>query len=782
MSDDLKLWYSKPATKWLGALPVGNGRLGGMVFGRVRKEWVQLNEETLWTGHARERLNPLARENLGEMQRLLREGDIRTAQFLGENTMFGTPPTLTTYETLSNLVLLFDGQYDEAAQDYRRELDMETGIASVRYRLGETRHSREIFASGPADAVVIRLTADRPGALTFSTAFWRRYDNNYVPQCVGADLLSLKGRCGVHGVQYETLVKVVTEGGSIADCTDHQVITGADAATIIVCVASDFRHKDAYPQVVRDMVAKAAATPYAQLRAEHVADHQRLFGRMSLRVEVPEAQRELATLPTDERLERVKAGGEDDGLIQQIFAYGRYMLQAASRPGTLPTTLQGIWNDTVAPAWDSKFTININEQMHYWPAETTNLAETHHALFELIDRMRVHGREVARVHYGARGFVAHHNTDIWADCAPLDNVFCGLWPMGAAWLVLHLWDHYEFAPDLEFLRDTAYPILKEAAEFLLDFHIEDDKGRLLLGPTISPENAFKGPDGERLALCFSDTMSVQLTYALYDCVIEAAGLLGIDADFAAELTAARRKLPPAARIDRNGRIAEWLEDYDGYEEYEPGHRHNSHLFGLYPDDQITLHGTPELAAAARRSLDHRVASGGAGPCWSRAWIAGLYARLGDGEQLRHHATAFLRESTDSNLFSMHPPQGSNAMHVFQIDGNLGLTAAIAEGLLQSQAGELQVLPALPGAWQAGSVRGLRARGGFEVDMDWSGGRLETAELRSTAGRACCLVAAAPFVVRGATGEEIARSAADAHGRQTARFGTAAGGVYGVEGQ
>ncbi|WP_417310152.1 glycosyl hydrolase family 95 catalytic domain-containing protein [Devosia sp.] len=766
MSNDLTLWYDKPAINWLAALPVGNGRLGGMVFGRVRKEWIQLNEETLWTGHARERINPLARENLDEMRRLIMSGDVRTAQFLGENTMFGTPPTLTTYETLSNLVLLFDGQYDEAVTDYRRELDMETGIASVSYTIEGTHYRRGILASGPDDVVVIRLTADRPAALTLSTAFWRRYDNNYVPQCLSPDLLSLKGRCGLHGVSYEALVKVVTEGGSVADCTDHQVITDADAVTIIVGVASDFRHAD-YGAKVRATVDAAAGKSWDELRAAHVADHQRLFSRVSLSLELPESQAELAALPTDARLDKVKAGGEDDGLITQVFAYGRYMLQAASRPGTLPTTLQGIWNDTVAPAWDSKFTININEEMHYWSAETTNLAETHHALFDLIDRMRVSGREVARVHYGCRGFVAHHNTDIWADCAPLDNVFCGLWPFGAAWLTLHLWEHYLFAPDEAFLREKAYPILKEAAEFLVDFHIEDEHGRLLAGPTISPENAWKGKDGERLALCMSDTMDVQITRALYQCVIEAAGILGVDDAFAAELKSLLPRLP-ATRIDPNGRIAEWLDDV---EEYEPGHRHNSHLFGLYPDDQITVRGTPDLAEAARNSLEFRIANGGAGPCWSRAWIAGLFARLGDGDELRHHTLEFLRESTDRNLFSMHPPQGSNPVHVFQIDGNLGLTAAIAEGLLQSQAGEIALLPALPAAWKEGKVSGLRARGGFEVDITWADGGLQSATLRSTHGRDCTVVHAAPFEV--AMGDKTVRSV-EQGGVHVAELATAAG--------
>lgn len=771
MSDNLKLWYAKPATKWLAALPVGNGRLGGMVFGRVRKEWIQLNEDSLWTGRPRSRINPLARDNLDEMRRLIMAGDIREAQFLGENTMFGNPPDLTTYETLSNLVLLFNGQYDEEAQDYRRDLDLETGIASVVYRLGDIGYRREILSSHPAGAVVIRLTASKPGSLTFSTSFWRRYQNNYVFSATANDTVTLSGRCGVHGVKYETVVKIVTEGGSSTASGDHVVVTDADAATIIITCATDFRHAD-YAAEARRAADAAAAQPYSKLRAEHIADHQSLFNRMRFDLTLDDEQAALSKLPTDERLAKVKAGGNDEGLLVLAFAYGRYMLQGASRPGTLPTNLQGIWNDTIAPAWDSKYTININEQMHYWSAETTNLADTHLPLFDLIERMRESGREVARVHYGCRGFVAHHNTDIWGDCAPLDNVFCGLWPLGAAWLVLHLWEHYVFAPDLEFLREKAYPAMKEAAEFLVDFSIEGEDGTLLIGPSISPENAWKGKAGERLALCMSSTMDVQITRALYEHCIEASELLGIDAEFAETLRGLLPKLPPT-RVDKSGRIAEWMDDV---EEYEPGHRHNSHLFALYPDDQITPQKTPDLAQGARKSLEHRIANGGAGFCWSCAWIVGLWARLGDGDKAHWHVYDFLRRSTEDNLFSMHPPQGSNLIYVFQADGNLGLTAAVAEALLQSQAGEIQLLPALPSAWSDGSVEGMRARGGFDVSLSWSEGHLTDASLTSHYGRDCTLVSAAPFVVTDESGKQVASSVTDG-ARQKAVFATSANSAY-----
>lgn len=771
MNDNLKIWYRTPATKWLAALPVGNGRLGGMVFGRVRKEWIQLNEDSLWTGRSRDRLNPLARENLDEMRKLIMDGKIREAQFLGENTMFGTPTDLTTYETLSNLVLLFN-QYDEETKDYRRELDLETGIASVDYRIDDVTYRREILSSAPDGVIAIRLTADKPAALTFSMSFWRRYQNNYSFMATADDTVTLDGRCGVHGVRYQTISRVVTEGGTSSASGDHVVVTGANSATIYISVATDFRHEDFAAEARRASDA-AIAKGYDAVRADHVADHQRLFNRVKLNVAPPKGQEGLSKLPTNERLEKVKAGGEDEGLVTLSFALGRYLLQGASRPGTLPTNLQGIWNDTIAPAWDSKFTININEQMHYWAAETTNLAETHLPLFDLIERMRESGREVARVNYGCRGFVAHHNTDIWADCGPLDNVFCGLWPLGAAWLVLHLWEHYSFNPDVEFLRDRAYPVMKEAAEFLVDFAIEGDDGKLLIGPSISPENAWKGKSGERLALCMSSTMDVQITRALWDRCIDAAAILGIDDEFTAELRVLREKLPPT-RVDGSGRIAEWLEDV---EEYEPGHRHNSHLFALYPDDQITPLATPELAEGARKSLEHRIANGGAGFCWSCAWIVGLWARLGEGDRAHWHSYDFLRRSVEDNLFSMHPPQGSNLIYVFQADGNLGLTAALAETLLQSQRGEISLLPALPSAWAKGDVSGLRARGGFEVDMAWDGGALTSAKVSSRHGGECVLVSAVPFTVSGAGGQ-IASSTPD-NGRHRVSFAATAGADYSV---
>ena len=726
-----QLWYEQPAPRWLASLPVGNGRLGATVFGRVYKETLILNEESVWTRWPDDRHNPDALRALPEVRRLLLEGAVEEAHTLAELSMFGMPHRQASYQVLGDMTLLFGGHHEELVTGYRRALDLDDGIASVEYAVGDTTFRREILASVPDDVVVVRLTANRPAAIEVGSHYYRRYDA--FERIEGTDHV-VGGGIGERGSRFHSRARVLAEGGVCEASGDHLSVRGADAVTIIVGAATDFRGDDPEGACLATVDA-AASIPYDELRARHVQSHRPPMRRVRLRLsERPDA--ELEVLPTDARLERVKAGAADPGLIELHFQFGRYHLLGSSRPGTQPANLQGIWNESYQPAWDSKFTININLQMNYWPAEVANLSECHEPLFDLIDRLRVTGAETAAKHYGCRGFVAHHNTDLWADTVPLDHVLCGLWPAGAAWLAHHLWEHYAFNLDPDFLRDRAYPGMKEAARFVLDFLDEDpETGELLFGPSISPENHYLDENGLRSGLCMSPAGDTQIIYGLFERCLSAAAILGGDEDFCAELTAALARLP-AMRVGSRGQLQEWREDYA---EWERGHRHASHLFAVYPDAQITPRMTPDLAAAARRALELRIseASDRSWGGWSVAWLSLLWARFGEGALAHEQLLGILRRSTDSSLLDLSPPGGTNPLTVFQIDGNLGAVAAVCEMLVQSHDG-IELLPALPPEWPAGSASGLRARGGFEIDLEWNDCTLDRAELRSTAGAPCRL--------------------------------------------
>jgi len=721
-SDNLKLWYNKPALKWTEALPIGNGRLGAMIFGGVENDRIQFNEETLWTGSPNDYAHKGASKYLGQVRQLLADGKQKEAEELAMAELMGVPVRQKTYQAFGDLNLHFTGQKDIA--NYHRELDLKSALCRVSYKAGGVNYSREYISSNPDQVIAIRLTADQAKALNFTLDMSSLHEAKTME--ASGNLLTPKVNVKEGVLRGVATVRVISAGSVVAG-TNQISVSGAKTATIYLAAATNYvNYKDVSgnpEEKTNKMLEKVKSKSFAQIQKSHVTDYQKLFNRFDVQF----SENEQAKLPTNERIVAFSNEANDPQLLALYIQYGRYLLISSSRPGTQPANLQGIWNESLTPSWDSKWTVNINTEMNYWPVEIANLSECQEPLYQMIADCAETGKVVAKEHYNASGWVLHHNTDIWRGTAPINASNHGIWVTGGAWLSRHMWEHYLFTLDKKFLAEKAYPLMKGSAEFFTQFLTKDPKtGYLISTPSNSPENG---------GLVAGPTMDHQIIRALFKSCIEASEILGTDQQFALRLTEMLPQIAPN-KIGQYGQLQEWIEDKD---DPKNKHRHVSHLWAVYPGNEINWQQTPEMMKAARQSLIYR---GDEGTGWSLSWKINFWARFLDGNHAYDMVKLLFRPvqiddvvytgggGSYANLFDAHPP--------FQIDGNFGAPAGMIEMLVQSQLNEIAILPALPDALTSGRISGVCARGGFELSFNWNNGKLQELKVLSKAGQKCKL--------------------------------------------